>query len=217
MMNTSEAVSVLRERLLATVVATTGVTTLGSNLNGFVRLDGSFLADGFRVGMEVQPSGFVDNEPTVIEWLDDTTMVVSTELTAEVAAAGRSLTVGIPSIRSWDNIEVDLVEGLWHVEEDFIPGPKSKATLSMRGQIHHQPMYVLRLYGIAGTGVDALYRVGDAILSQFAPGSALPMSDGSALRVSTEMAPFYGQITYYENQPVLTITIPLWKRTHNPI
>lgn len=214
-----EALLALRGRLLATVVATTGVTTLTATGTGYTRATGSFITDGFRVGMEVVPSGFADNSPGVIQSLTDLEIVLMNDRDPEGAAANRSLTVGIPQLRGWENFEVKPLDGRWFVEEDYIPGPRNRVGVMRSGPYEHLPQYIVRLSGLSDTGVTALYTVAQEILDQFPPGDAFSMADGQPLRVASSPAPSRGQVLpgLDSGRAEIVITIPLWKRTHNPI
>jgi hypothetical protein len=212
--NHLHALLALRKVLLSTVVSTTGATTLSATGNGFVRTTGSFVEDGFVVGMEVVPSGFTSNTPGVIRHVTATDITLEGVRQVEAAGSNRRLTVGVPLLRGWENQELTPLAGQWYIEEDYIPGPVNGVSL---GQKEHLPMYVLRLSGLAGKGVSALYRVADAILASFPPKLAMPMEDGFPLRVSSDTAPYRGQVlSSGPGRADVAITIPLWKRTPSP-
>jgi hypothetical protein len=208
------AVLALRRVLLGTVVSTTGQVTLAATGNGYTRQEGSFVNDGFTVGMEVVPSGFTNNTPAVIRSLEGTTMVIEGTRPAEAAAPNRSLTVGIPLMRGWENKRIEPIAGRWYIEEDYLPGGGLVVSL---GQKENTPMYVLRLSGISGNGISALYKVSAAILDSFPPKLAIPMPDGFPLRVSSDMIPYRGQLlSITPGRSDVVITIPLWKRSLAP-
>lgn len=211
----------LRARLETLVVATTGTTTLGADADGFTRSAGSFVDDGFRVGMEVVPSGFTDNTPGIIESVSDLALGIRDGRTVEVAASGRSLTVGLPVGRAWENVNYVPTPGEWYVDEDYLPGPGSVETFGgTGGDMQVEPMYVLTLNGMSGDGAGALYRVATAILHLFPPRLALPVATGDVLRVRSDVAPTRGQLRLDPVNParaLVTVTIPLWMRTANTI
>jgi hypothetical protein len=101
------------------------------------------------------------------------------------------------------------------MEEDYLPGPAYRATLGLGGEMELEPSYVLRLHGVAGQGMGALYEVADAILRRFAPNTAMPTSDGHTLRVRSDPAPSRGQVLPVEggSHSVIVITVPLVVRT----
>jgi hypothetical protein len=198
-------------------VASTGSTTLTATTTAYTRAAGSFITDGFLVGMEVVPAGFATNTPRIVATVSALSMTVVGSLTAEASGAGRSLTVGFPPLRAWENSEFGPTANRWYVEEDYLPGPGAIQTLGAMAQLQYEPMYVLRLYGIANTGIGALYKVSGAILNRFAPGYSMAVGSDS-LRVRTNPAPYRGQVMSATNGHArTTITIPLRLRTANSI
>lgn len=204
----------LRARLKELEVATTGTTTLGSSADGYTRSAGSFITDGFRVGMEVTPSGFVSNDtPGIITEVFALLMEIEGGLTVEAEAPGRSLVVGLPEKRAWENMAFTPKDGRWYIEEDYIPGPSSGVAFK---ELQVDPTYVLRLYGISDRGVGALYKVAGEILALFAPHSTMLASDGHILRVKGDPAPDFGKALPEGASHVMTvINVPLWVRTAN--
>jgi hypothetical protein len=183
----------MRTRLLSLVVATTGTTTLAATLTGYSRTTGSFIADGLAPGMEIVPSGFSTNPVGVITDITPLTLSVTGVRSAQVAAAGRSLVVGLPSLREWENEELIPVVGEPYVEEQYIPGPAFAPEIGPGGRIERRPMYSPRIFVRAKTAIAGNGRYGDAILSHFAPGLQLTASDGTILRVRDDVAPTVGQ------------------------
>lgn len=213
------ALLAIRARLLTTVVAQTGVVTLTATGNGFTRENGSFVNENFRAGMEVVPAGFADNTPVIISSVTDLEIRTTTPRTAQTAAPGRSLTVGIPLLRSWENKRIaNIPDNRWYIDEDYLPGPSRKIG-GARGPVEHFPMYVVKLNCLAGYGVSAPYTVAQAILDVFPPWLDISMPDGRPLRVQGDPAPFRGQLlpSADAGRAEIVITIPLLKRTLNPI
>ncbi len=76
----------------------TGSTTLAATATGYSRPAGDFIADGFRVGMPINATGFgiaTNNGPSTITAVTATDLTVTkpgTPLAAEAAAAGRTIT-----------------------------------------------------------------------------------------------------------------------------
>ena len=115
----------LRTQLATLEVATTGSTTLGATGTTFTRLAGSFITDGFQPGMEVTGSmeKAANNVAAAIVSVAALSMKVNRTLVTEAAAAGKTLTVGLPSYRAWENEELDPTLGVPYVEEQYLPGP----------------------------------------------------------------------------------------------
>ncbi len=207
----------IRTRLLALPsVVTTGVTTLAATSTGFTRTTGSFLADGFLRGMEVTPAGFVATDPGVVQEVSALSMTVSGVRAVEAAAAGLSLSVGIPAKQAWENIEFDPEDGRWFIEEEYIPGgaPFLFAGNHETGELDTEPTYITRLYGVQGMGSDALEVVSKGILDWFPPGLTLSTYAGQNIRVRADAAPYPGQIIPQgTGHAVIPITIPLYAWT----
>jgi hypothetical protein len=76
MLNHLAALIACRTRLATLEVCTTGTTTLEATATGFVRLAGSFVTDGFQVGMEVLPAGFTSTARQVVKNVAALTLTV---------------------------------------------------------------------------------------------------------------------------------------------
>src|SRR5690242_16227481 len=98
----------LRNRALAVSVTTTGLTSLAATTTGYTRVAGSFIADGFQVGMELLAAGFagtgnagykvvlgVSAGTLTVRSLPDATMAT------EAATGDEILTVGLPILRAY--------------------------------------------------------------------------------------------------------------------
>lgn len=217
MLDHHAALMAMRNRLLTTEIAGTGVTTLAVVGNGYTRTVGSFVTDGFTVGMEVKPAGFADNTVTVIKNVEALKITTGSR-TPQAAGAGRSLTVGIPEIRSWTNKESDPDPEFCYIEEDYVPGPVHRITSGPLGEFETSPMYILRLFGKKGVGSQALDKMAGGVLSSFPPRYALDLADGTVLRVNSNPGPYRGQVRYDEDGfAFVTVTIPFWVRTRNLI
>lgn len=218
MINDYDAVMALRGRLRTLLVSSTGVTTLGNTEMAFTRPTGSFAEDGFVAGMEVVPSGFTDNTPVVVRRVSDLSMTFDEPRTVEPEATGRSLTVGIPPIRVWENVKVDTPVSRWYIDEDYIPGSPFRVTSTFEGEYENNPVYVIRLAGLSGRSIKALYTVATAILRLFKPGTTMVLPDGTNLRVRSEPAPYRGQVLPGEEEghEDIVISIPLVARTKYP-
>lgn len=204
----------LRNRLLTMEVCTTGVTTLGVQGNAFVRSAGSFVADGFRPGMEVTPSGFTVNEPVILRSVSALEMKVTESINTDAALAGRSLTVGIPKQQTWINADSEPDKTRWYVEEEYIPGPNTKISIGPLGRIESNPLYIIKVYCPQGKGAGAILLVGQAIVDLFPPELALSLADGTVIRVRSGTG--MGQpMTNGSSSVFVVITIPLWARTQN--
>jgi hypothetical protein len=207
----------LRAKLVALSVATTGAIAMSATATGYARATGSFLADGFDLGMEITPSGFAANPADIITAISALAITVRAGRPVEGSAGGRTLTAGLPSARSWENIAFEPTAGVPWVEEEYIPGPVVQVTLGPNGDLEATPMYAPKVHVPASTGMTAS-RYADAVLRLFAPRTVIPLPNGDVLRVRSDTGPFPGQLL--QSRPgfaMKPITIPLRLRTSNSI
>lgn len=226
----------LRNRALTLASPTTGSTSLSVTTTGYARAAGSFITDGFAVGMEIAASGFTtaaNNGAGVVTAVAAGTLTVdaytvtlgvtgytaaSRTLATEAADVGRTISVGLPAMRAWENSVFVPVAGKPYVEEDYLPGPAEQITLGPLGEIEVLPQYILKLYGLAGKGITPLYKASDALLALFAPRTALTLSTGDVLRVRTNPAPYRSQLLPSEpGWSVVVVTVPLRAESANTI
>lgn len=207
----------MRAKALTLSVATTGVVSLSATTTGYARASGSFLTDGFYPGMEVTPAGFATNLPRVITYVTALALTVLGSVTAEGAAGGRSLTVGLPSQRAWENVAFEPTAGVPWVQEQYLPGPSAQVTLGPNGELELTPMYALYVNLPAETGLT-VKRYVNALRVLFAPRTAIALANGDVLRVRSDTGPYAGQLQ--QSQPgfaVQPLTIPFRLRTTNAI
>lgn len=212
MISNQLAIVGLRNKALALSVVTSGSLTLSVTSAAYVRASGSWITDGFVVGMEVTGAGCTvagnngAHRVTAVSALSLTCGGLATE----VSGSGKTISVGVPAFRAWENVDYTPTPGRWYVEEDYLPGPTAQTTLGTLGQVEVFPTYVLKIYGLANTSTAALFKFADALLALFAPGTPIVLSDGVVIRVRTNPAPSCGQIVQAPGGgwAVATITIP---------
>jgi len=205
-----------RARARTLVVATTGSATLAATATGYTRTSGSFVADGFAVGMDVTPSGFTQQTtPATITSVSALAMTVQGGRTAQSAGSGRTLVAGLPVLIGYENLDVTPAADTPYCVEEYLPGALAKATVGAFGELEATPLYVLRLLYPQRTGMTALRRTADALLNLFAPSTPLTVGSDVA-RVRGDLAPFPSPITQTEDGwASCTVTIPLRLRTNN--
>ena len=226
MINHEEAIYALRTKLLTLSVATTGATSISATATDYQRAAGSFITDGFRVGMEVVGTSFSNSENNAAKVI---TAVAASTLTCAgnvVESAGtRTLTVGVPATRAWLNSEpVDatgapstITEGTPYLEEEYLPGPMARESLGTNGELEVLPQYVPRIFVPANQGAAAAMKYADAMLTLFAPSTSITIASGT-MTVRGDVAPFAGQLTQASpGWAVVPITVPLRLRTANSI
>lgn len=193
----------LRNRALALVVATTGVTNLEATATGYRRATGSFIAEGFLVGMEVTPAGFPQTAAGIVTGVTATDLQIKNGRAVAADAPGRSLIVGLPAVRLWDNLEAreggvpvvgGPVSGRPYIASQYVPGAGSQLTGGPTATVDLTGLYVLTWYGLANTGPDAIEASVDALLALYPPTFATTLADGSVLRVQSKDIPMPGQI-----------------------
>lgn len=218
MIDQVSALLALRARMLTTVVATTGSTTLSATATGYTRASGSFVADGFSVGMEIVPAGFAANPVEVVQFVSATTITTGSHA-AQTAGAGRSLTAGIPALRAYENVTIIPMSGRPYIEESFVPATSSIQTFPANGgQVEETGLYVIRWFGISGAGTSGIRKAVGALKSRFAPGTAWTLADGSVLRIRGDVGPSAGQLIRIDGGwTALTLTIPWRARSRNAV
>lgn len=209
----------LRARLLTLTVADTGSMSLGATTTAYTRATGSFLTDGFRVGMEVDATGFVaaNNGLAVITQLTATVMTVDKTLTTQAASAGRQLVAGLPSRQAWENLAFPPDTGKPYVEEQYVPGPMGQETVGPLGQLEVFPLYNVQVHVPENVGIGAAARYADTLIDLFTPRTAMAVGSDT-LRVRTDTGPFRGQLRrFVPGFAVVPVTVPLRLRTPNSI
>lgn len=205
-----------RTHALALEVCTTGTTTLEATATGYARASGSFLTDGFRVGMEVTPTGFPQTAVGTVTAVAALALTIDGGRTVATSAGSRSLAVRLPALAAWTNLPTARVTGRPFVEEEYLPGggPR-KQTLGPFGRLVLQPLYVLRIGVRQGTDHTAALAYADALCTHFAPTTPLTVS-GSTVYVRPDLGPFPSPVTLTEDGfAVVTLTIPLQVETDN--
>ena len=208
----------LRTKLLTLSVATTGSASLAATTTGYTRTAGSFITDGFKVGMEVTATGFTNSKNNTAKTV---TGVAGETLTCAgnvaEAATTVTLTAGLPALQLWENIPLTAIVGRPYVAEQYLPGPMRQDTLGPLGGLEVQPVYVVQVYVPENTGIGALGDYGDSILTLFAPGTAMTVGSDT-LQVRRDVAPFRGQVIYPAPGWAMTpVSIPCRIRTANSI
>lgn len=100
---------------------------------------------------------------------------------------------GIPSARAWENTVFTPTPGTPYLEEEYVPATNTLLTITP-GVTERTGMYVVKWYGLAGTGISAIRDGVDAVLAAFKAGSSSLMTSGLALRIQGNPAPESGQL-----------------------
>ncbi len=186
----------------------------------YTRTVGSFTDDGFYPGMEIQPAGFSDsknNGLSTIKASEDLILTVDGTLAAEAAAGGRTLDVGLPSRKAWENIEFKPDLDQPYIEEELLPGVANQITVGPGGRIEVEPIYIVNLFLPPDVGVEAMNLYGDALVDLFAPRVAMSLANGDVLRVRSTPSSSRGQLIQLKpGWATVPVTIPLRIRTTNP-
>ena len=182
----------LRAHVETLSVVTTGTTTLGATGSTFTRSAGSFITDGFSAGMEVTGTGFgaTNNAAHIVTAVAALSLTVSGTLDTEVAAGSRSLAVGLPSRRAWENIGFDPEPGYPWIEEQLVPGPTRVPTIGTNGTIVAEPIYGITVHAVENTGIGAANRYVGALWEHFKPGTQVNLTNGDTAEVRRDTGPF---------------------------
>lgn len=223
MLDSSVAQLAMRNRARGLSVATTGSTTLVATTTGYTRASGSFLTDGFVVGVELLPAGFSTNNPDVITAVSALSITTANTHTAQASGSGRTLSVGLPSLRSWEGIGIEPTEGLHFLEEEWVPATSEVITLpASSGTMQEAGLYVLRWYGLQRYGSTPIRKCVDALRALFTPGTNIT-AGASTVRIGTPRSASAVGPTASQILPdgkgwlACTVRIPWWSQTTNVV
>lgn len=235
MYSNEDAQMAVRGKLLSLAVTTTGNISMSASARGgdqgrsaFIRAAGDFRAAKLRVGMEAVAAGFAaqagyNNGPATILAIsvDGTIVTVDRDLIDEAAATPRSLAVGLPALRAWENRSFDeaKTDRRPYVDEQYIPGPGNQVGCGPQGYLYKNPTYFTTLYIPRGVGIGADSRYGDAIEVLFAPGTPIAIpGHNEPLRVRRDVDPVKGQRQFaVDGYVTIQFEIPLEIWTPNAI
>jgi len=201
-----------RARCEALVVATTGVTTLSATATGYARASGSFVDDGFAVGMEVAPDGFPETSVGTILRVEPLRLTIYKGRTAAAAAGSRSLTAGLPALRIWDNRQGSPDPMINYVEGEFMTQPGLLLSAPADGGTREdRGLYVLRWYGVSDFGALGLRRCVDALMERFTPHTTFAAGATDVVRIRGDATPDASRITQRPSgHALVTLTFP-WR------
>lgn len=192
----------IRARVLATVVASTGSITLTATTSGYTRDAGSFITDGFVVGLEVTPLGFSANTVDVIDSVTDLTITTKRARAAQASGAGRSLTAYLPQTHALNGDTVQLRPGYPAWREEFVPAPPETITMSPNGgRTNDSGLYFATLILGQEYGDLAMDAMTSAILARFTSGTQIA-ADDAVLWVPWRNGASPGQLKPYDTPGV---------------
>ena len=167
--------------------------------------------------MEVTPTGFTATDPVTITSVAALTLTVHGSLTAESSASGRTLSVGLPAQRSWENVKFTPDAMVPYIRESYMPGPMRKFGVGAFGQLEIDPMYVIHVFVPSGFDVSAGNIYADGLLALFAPATSLTLAN-AAFWVRTDVAPYRGQALQLSTGfSAIPVNIPCRIHTANSI
>src|SRR4051812_2641150 len=115
LLDESAAIEAFRTRAQTLSVCAPGPQSLSATSTGYARAAGSFVTEGFKVGMEITTaSGFsqsANNTPCVITAVTALALTILGGRTVESAGSGKTLAVGFPALRSWNNERLARIAG----------------------------------------------------------------------------------------------------------
>lgn len=203
----------LQQRLLTLSVCTTGAISLSATATGYARLDaGSFLSDGFAVGMELTASGFgnaANNGSKVVTAVSTATLSCAGTI-AESSGGGRTLSVGLPTARAWENISLDPTTASPYVDEQYVPATSELRGMVIGGTREDTGLYIVGFHSPLNIGPAALARYADAVIAFFPMVQSITIANGD-LRVRGDIGPVRGQLFRLESGFArVGVTIP-WR------
>lgn len=218
MIDRASARLAFRNRALALSVCATSGIDLAATALGYTRQSGSFITEGYTVGMEVVPTGFTQTDPGLVIGVAAQLLTIDGGRTVQTSGSGRTLSVGLPTAQAWERVRFEPTPGRWFVEESFVPATKVMRTMPAQGGVVEETgLYVLRLYGVDELGTDGLDAVADALLALFTPGTSLVVGSDT-VRVREDIAATAGQAVAQDGGwAVIPITVPWRAFTRNTI
>lgn len=215
MLDPRAAKAAFRARLVGTVAASTGLATLSATASGYARPSGSFVTDGFTVGMEITPTGFSNSAVEVVTDVQPLALTVRTSHPAQPAAGTRSLSARMPQRRAFDGQPLEIVPDALAMREEYVPAPSDTITTSPRGGLTTESgFYLVTLFAPQAVGEWVLDALGHALKRRFAGGTVLAAGD-VAIRCTQRPGVSLGQILPYETPGVVfrTVRIPWTAQT----
>lgn len=214
----------VRNRLRTLVVAA-AVGQVGTSGSAFTRSAGSWVAEGFAPGMEIQVGGFPgagQNGTYLVREVSELQLDVGEVLGATAAGPGRTVMAGVPSVFVLENSEIDdfsPTPGRPWFSEAWLPGGgTAQRTMGSGGEVEALPSYVVAAHVPQKSGGLVARRYADRIIGLFPPGLSIDVGPGDFCWVRWDQGPFPSQLA--PSRPgwaVLTVTIPLRIRTPNSI
>jgi hypothetical protein len=187
---------------------------IAATATGYERASGSFLADGFAIGMQVTPDGFTESTPARIVAVDALAITTDLPRAVDAPAGGRSLTVGLPDV-AYENVRYTPTPGRVWFREEYLPGGGSNLTLGAFATLTQLPLYVIHAHLPQFQDATAASRYTDALLNHFAPTTPLSVP-GATVTVRSDVVPSPSPLQPTgDGWAVVTMSIPLRVTTSN--
>jgi hypothetical protein len=205
----------LRARARTLSVCTTGLQTMGATTAGFTWASGSFLDAGFYPGMQLVGVGYNanNNAPKVVDKVQTGLLTIVGGCEVQNAAGSRSLSVGLPIKRDWENkkfVQADAA-GFPYVSEQFVPATHTLWTMTSNGGHSEETgIYALTLFGLSDYGIPAIRKYVDGLRALYAPGTSLS-AGSNTVSIRGDVAPQSGQITPQGNGWSTCILRVFWR------
>lgn len=102
---------------------------------------------------------------------------------------------GVPALRSTEGVKFKPTVGSSWIEENYIPGTSRLYTgTAANGMVEETGLSVWKWYEPENTGIVTISDGCDAIMAKFTPGTVMALSDGTTLRVRTDVTVKRGQV-----------------------
>lgn len=210
-MSTDAIEEAFRTRLTSLVVCGTGLQTLQATVTGYRRTTGSFVADGFAAGMECVPVGFASNPVQVVEDVTALTLTMRGARAAQGAGSNRSIQVGLPQARVWENTRYTPDPNTCYVETELLS--QAGTLLSFPAELgtrEERGLYLVRWYGLQDMGKRGLSRCVDAARALFTPNTVLTAGAFTVRLRGDECAYPSSVLRVASGHALVTLTIP-WR------
>jgi len=201
-----------RTALAGLSVVSSGGVALGVSSVGFTRASGSFVADGWAVGMQFAAVGFPASVSTagVVHRVEPTLLhIVGGSRSAAVAASGRTVSAVVPRPILQANEAWSPDAGAPYSEATIVGQPAVLLGAPADGSTREdRGLLVLGVYGPLDVGSKALQDTASAVLDRFPPGASL-VAGADTVRVRTDTSGFHSEVQQVDGAHArITVTVP---------
>lgn len=145
---------------------------------------------------------------------------MTSDETLHLALRAQLLTVSeLPAARAWENKKYEPTH-VEYIADEFVPATNTLRGSAVGGLIERTGLYIVKVFGLADSGITAIRAIASAILAAFPIGPnggwVHWFANGDKLFLRNELGPWAGQLLPLDNGlTVCTVTVPyrFWTTT----